>query len=303
MADQNIIAVSDISPECAGEITYWTLNRSTEIKVLRQNWIDSGFSEELLPSPPTPAEALKRAIQEHASGKEFIATQLETGSYEVGVRHLEADSTITESGFNKTVEDKRLFQIKAYKTQESKPALNIKTHIESHIKDLIIKSYASNLNQYSTTDISSFLVRMVKHNQSVHLRDTGGIYFVPKDNTSVWRKMSSVLGAAGAHRVFHIPALRGEETVQAVLASITAEAEQREQQLMDIVYNMDPEEVKKSSVARRAKQCDEFAEKIEYYGSILDTNLNNLRDKFLNIKAMLTGYYLRATTTQESLNI
>jgi hypothetical protein len=135
-------------------------------------------------------------------------------------------------------------------------------------------------------NLSSWLVRMVYSTHAVGLRDTGGIYFVPRDGVDEWKKLVGAIRAASAHQFFEVPALRSSEAVDAILDALITEAGES---ILKMEEQLTSDKLGEKALHGRVEKCDAMKSKIESYEALLGTNLDKLRERLDGLKANLAA--------------
>jgi len=276
---QGYMALPDLGSNEAGAIVYWRLAGSVDYEDLENAWRDAGLDDKLLPAPTTRPTALKRAMQ----------TFKEPG---VMVRKLKGE----EVGFilvNETYADGRPEYSRGMEvTLDSSGSLAMAPH-DDKLFASVQATFAHHLNYLSQHDISSWLVDLARRARAVRLRDTGGIYFVPKTSIALWRAFTGALRGASRNALFEIPALHCDEAVAAILDAITAEADEAcEAFTAELDAKLD--DMTAYSVRVRKARVEELRAKIASYEELLGVKMPALTDQVQNIEAPLADAALRA---------
>jgi len=95
--------------------------------------------------------------------------------------------------------------------------------VEASLLDLLRATYWHHVEHVSTVDISAWLIRQAAHCDALSLRDTGGVYFIPRHALDNWRTRADALHGASRCRVLLIPAMNGEEALEAAVQALLDE--------------------------------------------------------------------------------
>ena len=117
-------------------------------------------------------------------------------------------------------------------------------------------------------DVSMWLVKIAKLLQAVPLRDTGGIYFVPRPNVDRWQCVAKAIESVSAHQVFQIPAMKNDEAIAAITDAITQEAEAAVANVLEKLGDLGDRALK-----TRRESCDQLLAKISAYDQLLGVQL------------------------------
>ena len=128
---------------------------------------------------------------------------------------------------------------------------------------------------------------------AVPLRDSGGVYFVPKDQQIALNLIAKVLEASSGHALHRIPAMRSADAVAAILDAIQAEAEKESAQLEADALSDD---LGPRAFRGRIKVADALRAKVESYETLLGSNLDALKERIEKLRAALTIAEVRAAS-------
>ena len=272
----NIIAVEGNTDQ-AGAVVYWSLSGEIEFEQFRALWDAANLAEELLPETPSPETALRRAMKEQQKPRRLV-------------RPLKKGWAImAEDAANEELEYTQLLRASINKIGH----LVVENVVEGEkgIADAIAATFTTQQDTLSQSDISSWLARMVRKCQAVALRERGGIYFIPFSALGHWRAMTEVLSDASGHTCFEIPALKTEQAIDAILASLVREAQ-------DAVSEMETElmegDMQKRALRTREDRCSAMMAKLGSYETLLGRNMDAMSKKVEDLKisigaAMLAG--------------
>lgn len=284
MTRPNIIAVPDA--DTAGAIMWWRLSGDTDGTRLASNWASAGLPSELLPKPPTPTTALNRAVNEQREARR-LARPLEG-------RHGWALVDEDARGENLDYHVLLKVAVNALGRLEFFDMPKDPTHAlwSERVKTEIESAYNRHLDTLSHSDISSWIVSLAGDCNAVVLRDTGGIYFVPRPSMERWQGMVDVIRASSSHTIFEVPALRSDEAVAAIIDAIAREA-QSEAEAMETEM-ADEGNLGSRALRGRVARVENVRAKVEAYERLLGRKLENLHLRLDALKANLAAAALAA---------
>ncbi|GAF81743.1 unnamed protein product, partial [marine sediment metagenome] len=141
----------------------------------------------------------------------------------------------------------------------------------------------------TNNDISAWLTKLTVQAHAVSLRDTGGIYFLTRDEMADFRVWTTTLSGCTAHRVFEVPALNSEEAIEAVLDAITRESET----LLDsLTTELDNGDLGKRALRTREGRCSAMSSKLEAYAGLLGPRLDAINARLEDTRAEVVACVL-----------
>lgn len=262
-----IVAVTE-QVNTAGAITYWRLSGDVATVTLAEAWEDAGLDPKLLPGLPGAETALRRAMHQY-SGPHRLVRPLRGEGFALVAEETPEDDLKYAVDFKAKV---------AGETVTVEPS-------EHPYADSLQQSFDHNRATLTTEDISVWLTKMVKRVGAVQLRDTGGMYFVPRQSIDTWRAVHRALKAASAHTVYEIPALRSEEAVEAILDAVQAEAEKEARALE---AELEKGLLTARGLKGRASKTEQMLSKIQGYEGLLGQSMDALKKRIEDLKASIT---------------
>jgi len=292
----DVVAISDLTPDTAGAIVLWRLSGETNYGHLKAAFVAQGVEEKLLPDLPSPQEALQRAMREHVSKRTLLRTLPGRRAGFALVDEYEA--TEQEASEGTPLRYRVRFTTRLVSVEgQAEPTLECSNTALAEFNK-VVADYQLNLTKLTAEDTASWLSAMVRGVSAVPLRDTGGVYFVPRETLPLWRKLVAALKTASATYVAEIPALRSTEAIGAILDSLSREAAQQ-------MAGME-EELKEAAVASlggraiktRVGKCEAMAEKLEVYERLAGVSLDELRSRLEGLRANLAAAALIAHSVE-----
>lgn len=274
----DIVAVNDIGADTAGAITYWRVG-DLSLDALTAAWGVEGLDPKLLPPEPEPEVALRRAVTAQAEKRRLVRPLARRGAWAVVDETVVGDSTHYEQ--IATVH----FQVGAVPPIRVDRGPTVSWAAVDVVETAIRESYEVNRSRLDHSDVSVWLVRLATRVQAVSLRDSGGVYFVPRDGTDFWTKVARAVDAAAGHKVFRIPALKASEAVEAILDAITHEAESEASAIEADLAKEGDEQIGVRALKSRGDTCEAVLAKVASYERLLGVKLDTVRERIDRLSA------------------
>ncbi len=254
---QNLIVTPE-SVISAGTISYWRLSGQLNLYRLIGYWPQMGLDPKALPKPPGPAVALGRAVRMEA-GPRMLVRPLKDGAIWAIV-----EETVTSP----TSLGHRTLCIVGFRDEP----VFVREHATPTEYEAMVARIRANFDrqkgELAPEDISAWMVRLAKKLNAVPLRDTGGIYFIPRKEADLWRRVATVVEAVSSHSIFQIPAMRNDEAIRAITDAITQEADAAVSTIAEELTTLGDRALK-----HRREACDALLAKIAEYDSLLGVQL------------------------------
>lgn len=309
-----VIAVKDIPADQAGAIVYWSRSGSVDARSLDIEWTNRGLDPALLPSLPSPEAALRRAVLDQTGvidrgSRRRREARLKTGGFalydvlDYGKRKgTDADRELAPEEAERAAADLRFTVLVRAKIGEggelqldAHPDLKTDADIDraQGLIGRIHEAYFAISEKLSPEDMSDFTVRMLSRQQALSLRNSGGIYFVPRAMLGDWKLMSAAIVAASENRykLYEIPALISEEAAQALFDAITTEAEAEASELekeLSAHYADEANALGKRALDTRLNRLLAMREKVSTYEELLGKQLTTIADRLESVRAGIT---------------
>ena len=286
MATKEQLIVTDMTIS-AGAISYWRVASDTNLTTLAAAWEKHGLDAAQLPTPPKDEVALGRAVNSLTEKRRLVRPLARRGAWAI------VDETVVEG------------QAPKYSTRvivrfaEGQVDVEIEDAAYSEMTDLRSKidvAYASARNTLAHHDVSSWLLDIAYSKLgAVSLRDSGGVYFIPRMNVEAWNKIANALEEAGS-TIFRIPAMRTAEAVAAITDAITAEAADMAQKIEDELLKTGEEALGKRALNTRVKESMALLEKLSTYEELIGKQLD-VRKRVELLSANITSLALSEPET------
>lgn len=278
-ADPGVIAITDDIVETAGCVVWWRLSGSLALETLQSAWEAAGHDMALLPKQITPSEALSRTMRQHQR-KHVLARPL--GRYK-GWALVSEDVTDGELDYE--------VLCKAHLDSDKRVVVEAD---DENLVFAITDAYHAHRDILSATDVSIWISgRLIPQVQAVKLRDTGGVYFVPRDNVTTFVAWAGLLRNISDHVVYELPALRSEEALEAILVAVVTEADK---ELAAMEGELDMDELGVRALHTRERRCETVRAKITTYEHLLDQGMEDMQDRLGSLQAAIVEAAILAET-------
>jgi hypothetical protein len=275
-----LIAIDSALNGAAGRITLWRLDGEMSLDKLREAWVAEALDEAMLCESETPAAALKAAVRRNV--ERSVRRMLRPLEGRKGWGSVKETAAGDDLAYD--------VGLVAKLDVAGRPVI---TSTDEKLVEAITASYFANLDTISSSKAGTWLSKMVHSCDAVSLKDTGGAYYVPPHAVPVWEAMRRAIHAATNHRIQRIPAMRCEETIEAVLDAITVEASEAVTTMQKEITENELG-AKALSGKRYEGRATELESKLARYEGILGTRLGGLRDKLDDVRATIAAALLAA---------
>lgn len=290
-----VIPVDFAASGAAGAVTYWRLSGSIPHADLAAAWAAAGLPEAELPRLPSPETVLRRTVTALREARRHVDPLARRGAWAV----VDVRPTADDLDFRTTA--------KVFYVPETADAAGNVTPAELRVEtdddklaDTIRATYAEQAGLLTSTDISAWLIRRVEALQAVSLRDSGGVYFVPKGGVAYWRLIAGVLAETTRHTVFQIPALPNQDAAAAILDAIMDEVTTAVARI-DAELTAEPEDrIGPRALRARTATCHELASKVGVYEDLLGRSLADLRTQLDELEARVVAASLLAQASEQA---
>ncbi len=278
--DSQYIAVTE-HIAAAGKIVWWRLSGTLDVRKLKPAWIAASLDEKLLPDPPAPTTALRRAAQDQAKGRRLVRPLEGRKGYALVDEQAKGDA------LNYDVECRVKLDIVGRLVVE--PSYH-------SLAGTLREAYDRHLAECEPADVGSWLVYLVSKVDGVPLRDTGGVYFVPHDRVAEWDKMTAAIRKSSAHVVLGVPALNGADAVDSILDALEVEAAE-EARKMEV--KLSEGKIGEKARENRITRCEAVEAKVARYEALLGRKLTALSARLEDLRADLCVATLQGTSFSE----
>lgn len=275
-SNPGVIAVADV--DTAGAIVWWRLSGPLALDKLEGAWDAAGLDSALLPKNPSPAECVARAMRTHQS-KRVLARPL-------GGRKgwaLVTESPTADGDLDYTT------MAKAHLDDDKR----IRVEGADDLKHGIEGAFVHHRQTLAATDVSMWLSgTLIGKMEAIKLRDTGGVYFVPRQHLDTFRAWAGLLRGISDHVVYEVPALQSDEAVEAILAALMAEADH---EIGAMETELDTEDLGKRALKTREAKCGALRIKLATYAELLGVSMEQTSDRLEHVQAALVEAAMAGT--------
>ncbi len=219
MNTQEIMGVSGLPADMCGLLVFWELTGMVDLDDLREALASNGFdADTYAPQAPTLDVALARAAAGALTSKRQLLRPLSRrGAWEVVLEKVVAEDADDRERCTYTSQLTGWVE----KTGDTRAAV---VHGDADLRDAVLIKVKFYENVLTPSDFSSWLLGQANKMHAIGLRDRGGFYFIPRDRVDEWKRLVNVVRQCSQHQCREIPAMKTDEAVEAILASVSAEA-------------------------------------------------------------------------------
>lgn len=277
--------VTPEASEIAGAISYWRLSGSVGLSNLAIAWAAQGLDAKLLPEPPANETALGRAVRDLQAKRRRVFPLARRGAWVV------KDESVTFDG-----EDVTHVRVATVKFKDGGPVIEAgeaSAEAFAVVSALIHEGFSRACVELAPEDISAWLIGLANDNASVSLRESGGIYFLPRTATDFWRKVVRAVESCSGHRIFQIPAMKNSEAVNAIFDAVVSEANRAVAAIETELLAEGDDRLGARALESRAAACDAMLTKIAGYETLLGVPFDLMRSRVDDLRASVVAASLR----------
>ena len=276
--DQDLVVSQDGALSTCGCVSYWRAGGTISVAELTKAWIASGLDAKLLRKEVDPATALRRAVLSLASRTQVNdTTEVRTLIRPGKERHVWA---VVQETVVKGV-SKPLYVTQAVVKQDQLAGFVVDqvdgpSSIVQALKIDVGSRFRAQQGLFDPSDITGWLVKLAYAHDAVTLRESGGVYFIPRPAMGFWNSAADVVEhvSKGNHRVFRIPAMRTAEAVAAITDAVAAEANDFVNEVEKELDATGDDELGKRALATRETQAKALLEKVASYEKLLGLQIS-----------------------------
>lgn len=289
MPQTQVIAVEQDMAGSAGEITYIGVVGGLPYGPLTEAWGKAGLDPDLLPTPPTPLNALKRAMQAVKRSRRVLLRPLGGG--------IKGFALVRETADGRELDYDLPGIVRAEVKREGDGDNTVTTctvEPASHeIADQIKAGYEEGLSVVANQMIGAWIWgTLASRCHAVSLRDHGGVYYIPPDRVQEWRTYCDVITSVSQVCVYHVPAMKSEDAVDAILAALNAEAEESIKRMAEEVSATDDSALGGRALVTRGRKSKDIREKVKHYEALFSRALPELQTQLDELDADIASAIL-----------
>lgn len=278
--------------ETAGAISYWRLSGTVELSKLAAAWAAQGLAADLLPAQPGDEVALGRAVRDLAGPRRRVFPLARRGAWVV------KDESVTADGLD--VSHVRVATIKFESGSAAIDPGNVAPETLAAVEAQVREGYRKARIELAPEDISGWLIALAKDRASVSLRESGGIYFVPRPAIEFWRKAVAAIKSVSAHRIFNIPALKNDEAIDAIIDAVSAETAAAASAIEAELLKEGDDALGLRALKTRGESCGVLLDKVAAYEELLGVKLPALVSKIEDLRAGVVAATLKTERTADA---
>jgi hypothetical protein len=262
----------------AGAVTWWRLSGVIDYDRLVAEWKAAGFPLCDLPAPPSDTSALRRALEVYRAANTLVRS-LPGGGYAI----VDEDFA---GGDNDDPEYEVRFKVWI---DEQEMALSFDREMDEAELDVIHDTFMRCRRELHHQDVSAWLVKRCKAVQSIGLRDTGGIYFVPEQFAPTWSLLADLLARCSASRIYEIPALKNDRAVEAIMEAVINDAADH---VAKLTKALDEKDLGERGLRGKATKCEALATKLRLYEELLGRKMEAITARVQEVDARISDLIL-----------
>ena len=275
----NLVAIDDpilhpdaeqdaLNKNACGRIVWWALSGETAVDALSAALADHKATV-APPAAPSPMVALHRAADDAAKSNSAECRKLARGSWAIAGK---AEEQLDDAGADVLVS-----AIRSRVWLSDDETVQVRGLFEEEIRT----GYDRARRYLSQAAISQWLCKTIDGLGAVPLRESGGVYFLPRDVVSDWEPLVSAISAV---KLFSVPALRSADALDAILAAVTKDTEKACAEL-----SADLGSAGKRALETRENDLQALVERTGRYEAILGKKLDDLRAAIGETRGAITA--------------
>lgn len=292
--DKDIVVVKE-ALDVAGAVSYWRAGDTISIEALRTTWLAAGLDEKLLRKAPEPVTALRRAVMDQ-QGRHRLVRGVGKGEWAIvdeKVYAQEAGQPPRPPTYSTRVIVRRHDTVGFVVDR-----VDASVSERDELADAVRRAYATQQGLYDPSDVTGWLVDMAYKNNAVTLRESGGVYFLPKSAMDFWNRAAAVIESVSNNHVFRIPAMRNAEAIAAITDAVTAEAQALAAKFEEELLATGDDAIGKRAIETRKKETAVLEAKLIAYEELLGKQLE-VRSRVEALQANLSIAALAAVGSEE----
>lgn len=293
-----LVAVPGADSAEIGRVVSWSVTGETDPAALRAAWDAAGLDEDWLPETCSIARAVRLAVDRHKRAGYRVSV---SPGRQRGVRVL---AVIDESSASVTL------TARVVRTND-KPTLQVAPY--GHPLAAAISTEWERLQGVIPAEIAgAWIGGLVSRLDGVHGILGSRSAFIPPEHIPAWKQIAGAIEAGSAHRCKHMPALRSDDAVAALAASLADEARATAAQLSAKLakhYAAVQNGAEGSrgtgllgprALAGAQVECDQAMEHLERYETLLDRSLTDIRSILEETKATYVAAHLAEVARRDA---
>lgn len=277
----NVVAVTSGLAD-AGCVTWWRLAGGLDLVRLRDVWLAAELPEHWLPAEPGTSTALRRAVGELREGHRLL-------------RATSGDvlTIVDEEEVHGELEYRTTFKARLDKVGR----LQVVLATTVGDREKVTEAFERYTTELTSQDVSTWLAKLMDRLDAVSLRDTGGVYFVPRFAMVQWQRAIGAIQEASKHAMLFIPAMRSEDAVRAVFDAVGEEV-RREAEVIRAAVGTGT--LGPRALRTRIATTEAAEQKLAQYEGLFGERLDGLHGLLNGLRAELSVAMLTAEAAEEA---
>jgi len=282
-AKEQLVIVDTV--QTAGCISYFRCASETDLTKLAAAWEAQGLDMKALPAQPDKEVALGRAVRGVSEKRVLVRPLARRGAWGIVHEHAEERQGLPPKLTHEMIVHVFFRDNMPVVEQANGTYAQMQAYSER-----IAVAYSDARNMLAHVDVSSWLVKQAYQRNAVSLRESGGVYFIPRAKAEEWQKIAKALDAAGSS-VFTIPAMRTAEAVAAITDAITAEAAAETAKIEAELEKSGDEALGARALKTRVEALEAMLTKVGTYEELIGKQLA-IRERVTSLRANVSAAIL-----------
>ncbi len=261
-----------------GTLIWWSLNDNRiDWKELQELVQDKSFDEEHMPKAVRPTGAFRRAWRELAGKLQQEGLLLrQIRDSEIGI--LLGLVEETKDSVNESLD----YELDVTFGFDKKTGLLTKSGTEDHpVFDKLRAAYAHHL-ALTTQDIRSMVTSFARL-RGVSLRESGGVYFIPRDFQKSLDALGEVLHSFGSNSLYQLPLYESPSSksvlTQVAKLSLDEEIRRVKEELEKFLAEGKESKTRDSTLKRRLDTFEKLRSRVRTFAGLLSFQSDSLTDQ------------------------
>ena len=295
IADPNSeLFIAQEASEACGCVSYWRAGGDVSIQALADAWVAAGLNPKMLRAAPDTQTVLRRAVAQQQTRHRLVRA-VKRGEWAI------VDEHVTEPVEGQPVVPPTYTTFAMVGSGTNGPEFEQHAATDAEFAKFqadVRSAFRAQAGVYDPGDITGWLVKLAYQQNAITLRDSGGVYFIPKDAVTFWNRIATVIESVtkSQHRVFRIPAMRNNEAMAAIIDAITTEAEALVAVVEAEMVVTGDDALGKRALKTRQAQASEMLKKVETYEALVEQKLT-VRSRVEELQAAIVAASLTAETS------
>lgn len=268
--------------EHLGDLVWWTLSSAqVDHATLERLWRQAGLPVSLLPKQPTAQKALKTAVRECQVGKPDLLIRLGKESDAETVFALVREQK--DAGGNVHHHQEARVILSRGSTVLASDALHHPEVVN------LTNRFTELLQMHTPDDVRNTIVKALHDFAAVALRESGGIYWVPRTFSKPLRHLQRAIEQIGKSRFYLLPVYDSNDAAQTLgevaRGSIEEELAALQQEIEQ--FKAAPPD-RASTLERRLESFNDLRTRAHLYRDVLNVQVVGLDEQLISLAESVT---------------